>query len=246
MQGSLSVVPWSLVRGPKVPPLAAFHDIPPFCVFHDTCELFWENAHSSEWNVNSILVCIHLSLPVSGCKQISLMQCTLKLSTYLVRPGKEIACVGCRRSVQQQTCLVSAGLVLEKHMRPLARWKMKVIMKVTVGGEGHCCSFQLRLIDEHCSRLAPDVLVASHHSWEWIHSSSLSCEFLENVACVGCRGHCWSNMVREGCISKSFRALKKHPPLTLRQLPMKAHFNGKGRPNEMIRIRCKWPESRDA
>ena len=29
---------------------------------------------------------------------------------------------------------------------------------------------------------------------------------------------------------KSFRALKKHPPLTLRQ-PMKAHFNGKGRPN---------------
>ena len=133
MQGSLSVVPWSLVRGPKVPPLAAFHDIPPFCVFHDTCELFWENAHSSEWNVNSIFVCIHLSLPVSGCKQISLMQCNLKLSTYLVRPGKEIACVGCRRSVQQQTCLVSAGLVLEKHMRPMARWK-----KDESHYEGHC------------------------------------------------------------------------------------------------------------
>lgn len=33
------------------------------------------------------------------------------------------------------------------------------------------------LIDENCSRLALDVLVASHHSWVWIHSSSLSCEF---------------------------------------------------------------------
>ena len=85
-------------------------------------------------------------------------------------------------------------------------------MKVTVGGEGHCCSFQLVLIDENCSRLALDVLVASHHSCVWIHSSSLSCEFQPGecrlysvlLTCVGCRCHCWSNMVREGCISNHF------------------------------------------
>lgn len=68
------------------------------------------------------------------------------------------------------------------------------------------------LIDENCSRLALDVLVASHHSWVWIHSSSLSCEFQPGecrlysvlLTCVGCRCHCWSNMVREGCISNHF------------------------------------------
>lgn len=53
------------------------------------------------------------------------------------------------------------------------------------------------LIDENCSRLALDVLVASHHSWVWIHSSSLSCEFQPGecrlysvlLTCVGCRCH---------------------------------------------------------
>lgn len=86
-------------------------------------------------------------------------------------------------------------------------------MKVTVGGEGHCCSFQLGLIDENCSRLALDVLVASHHSWVWIHSSSLSCEFSTwRMSLVFsfvnlCRlqmPSSWSNMVREGCISNHF------------------------------------------
>lgn len=98
------------------------------------------------------------------------------------------------------------------------------------------------LIDENCSRLALDVLVASHHSWVWIHSSSLSCEFQPGecrlysvlLTCVGCRCHCWSNMVREGCISNHAKSTQEfHPPLKLRQ-PMKAHFNGKGRPNDFF------------
>ena len=172
----------SLVRGPRVPPLEAFHDIPQFCVFHDTCELFWQNARSSDWNVNTIFVfiCHWRSQAVNRsrwCRAILNL-----VLIYIVRPGKEIACVGCRRSVQQQTCLVSAGLVLEKNMRPLARWKKDESLY-----EGHCRRWRSvlqlpagldGLIDENCSRLALDVWgVASHHSWVWIHSSSLSSEF---------------------------------------------------------------------
>lgn len=87
----------------------------------------------------------------------------------------------------------------------------------------------------------------SYQSWAWIRSCSLSCEFQAGE----CHLHSFFvNLCRlqrpllkrrgqAGLHSERAIYLKKHPPLTLRHLPMKAHFKGKARPNEMIP--CEWP-----
>ena len=172
------------------------------------------------------------------------MQSNLKFSTYLHSQTRKRNCLRWLSPFSSTAnlfslCRLSTGKKHETFGKMKERWKSLVL--VTVGGEGHCCSFQLVLIDENCSRLALDVLVASHHSWVWIHSSSLSCEFstwrmslvFSFVNLCRLQMPLLKQHGQGGMHFKSFRALKKHPPLTLRQ-PMKAHFNGKGRPNDFF------------
>lgn len=101
---------WSLVRrrGSRVlPSESAFHgSIPQYL-----CIPWHLRATFGTWDCTPILnevwtafssAFIWNCLLSSGCKQISLMHCNLKIGTCLGlgRPGKEIACAGCRRSVQ--------------------------------------------------------------------------------------------------------------------------------------------------
>lgn len=193
---------------------------------------------------------LHLSLAFSGCKQISLMQSNLKFSTYLHSQTRKRNCLRWLSPFSSTAnlsslCRLSTGKKHETFGKMKERWKSLwrslSVVKVSVAAS----SWAWRLDWWKLQPFSPGCLGRRFSSFLGMDpqfQSQLWVSDLENVAWVFsfvnlCRlqmPSSWSNMVREGCISNHAKSTQEfHPPLKLRQ-PMKAHFNGKGRPNDFF------------
>ena len=171
------------------------------------------------------------------------MKSNLKFSTSLHSQTRKRNCLRWLSPFSSTANLFSlCRLSTGKNMRPLARWK-----KDESHYEGHCQRWRsllqlpagldwwkLQPFSPGCfSRFSSFLgMDPQFQSQRWVSTRRMSLVF-SFVNLCRLQMPLLKQHGQGGMHFKSFRALKKHPPLTLRQ-PMKAHFNGKGRPNDFF------------